>query len=377
MNLGFTERFLQEATLYPDLFLGRVVSQHKNLYKVATEKAEFLAEISGKLRYTSDEMSDYPAVGDFVMLDRIDDAAGNAIIHHILRRKSVFVRRAAGKAHDVQVIAANIDTVFICMSLNQDFNLRRLERYLAIAWDSGATPVIVLTKSDLCHDSKEESDLTDGTDYSIRPYHASQPGLAERTADIERIAAGVDVIITSGMTGDGTAALLKYITPGRTVAFIGSSGVGKSTMINRILGEGLIKTQEIRKDDKGRHTTTSRELIPVPSGGAVIDTPGMRELGVESVNLGKTFIDIDDLAKECRFKDCKHEREPGCAVRKAMEEGLLDEARLENFKKLQKEARYEGMNSKQIEKEKMDAMFSGFGGVKNAREFIKSKNKRG
>ena len=335
--------------LYPQLYMGRVIAQYNELYRVATDESEVLAEISGKLRYCSDELSDYPAVGDFVMIDRKDEIHGNAIIHQILTRKSAFIRKAAGKTHDVQVVAANIDTVFICMSLNNDFNLRRIERYLSIAWDSGATPVVVLTKSDLCAD------------------------LPAKLAEIEKIAIGVDVVVTSSMTCDGYGSIIKYITPGQTVAFIGSSGVGKSTLINRILGKDLIETKEIRKDDKGRHSTTRRELFITPTGGAVIDTPGMREIGLESARLSKTFADIDELAAQCRFNDCQHENEPGCLVRNAIEDGVISEERLQSYKKLKKEAKYEGLNSKQIEKEKISEMFSEFGGMKNARDFIKSK----
>lgn len=351
LNLGFSERFTQEATLYPELYIGRVVAQYKELYKVVTEQSEVLAEISGKLRHSSVELSDYPAVGDFVMVDRKDESHGNAIIHQILTRKSAFIRKAAGKAHEVQVVAANIDTVFICMSLNNDYNLRRLERYISIAWDSGAVPVVVLTKSDLCAE------------------------VSATLSEIEKIAIGLDVVVTSSMIDDGYRTIMKYITPGQTVAFIGSSGVGKSTLINRILGENHIETREIRKDDKGRHATTRRELFIIPTGGAVIDTPGMREIGLESVNLSKTFIDIDELAEQCKYKNCQHENEPGCAVRKAIEDGVISEERLQSYKKLKKEAKYEGMNSKQIEKEKINEMFSEFGGMKNARDYIKSKKK--
>lgn len=352
INLGITEKLIQQSSLYQGMTLARVIAQYKDLYKIATEDSEFIAEISGKIRHNSADLSDYPAVGDFVMADRDNDLSGNAIIHHILPRKSTFIRRAAGTGSDVQVIAANIHTVFICMSLNNDFNLRRLERYLAIAWDSGATPVIVLTKSDLCDE------------------------LPVKLIEIENTAIGADIVVTSTMTDDGYTSVLKYITPGQTVAFIGSSGVGKSSLINRLIGEDRIKTSEIRQDDRGRHTTTRRELIIIPSGGAVIDTPGMRELGVDSVDLAKTFADIDELSSRCRFSDCQHDNEPGCEVRRAIEEGSITAERLVSYNKLKKEAKYDGLNSKQIEKEKLTVMLSEFDGVKNFRDYKNSKKKR-
>lgn len=351
LNLGFSERFINEAAAYPDFFLARVISQYKDVYKVATDRSEILAEISGKLRYSVEIQSEYPAVGDFVMIDRDNEESGNAIIHYILRRKSTFIRRAAGTTKEIQVVAANIDTVFICMSVNKDFNLRRLERYLSIAWNSGAMPVVVLTKSDLC------------------------PDIQTIFFQVEKIAVGADVVVTSSRLGDGYKVLLKYILPGITVAFIGSSGVGKSSLINCLTGKEMIQTMEIRKDDKGRHATTRRDLIVLPTGGSVIDTPGMREIGVESANLGKTFVEIEELADLCKFKDCRHENEPGCAVTKAIKDGIIDERRLISYKKLKKEAKYEELNSKQIEKEKTKEMYSDFGGVENAKKFIKSKNK--
>lgn len=346
------EKFNEKAENSSGSFHARITAQYKNLYKVETADAEMLAEISGKVRYSSGELTDYPAVGDYVIIDREHGKAGNAIIHQILNRRSAFVRKAAGTSHDLQVVAANIDTVFICMALDADFNIRRLERYLSIAWDSGAMPVIILTKSDLCEN------------------------VSAKLAEIEKIASGADIAVTSSITGEGFEFIKKYVKDEKTVAFIGSSGVGKSSLINCLIGNDNIETREIRKDGKGRHTTTRRELFRIPSGGYVIDTPGMRELGVENVDLGKTFSEISTLADMCKFKDCKHENEPGCAVRKAIEEGSIDADRLESFRKLQKEAKYDGLNSRQIEKEKMDAMFSEFGGVKNAKEYVKSKKKR-
>ncbi|MFK2827019.1 ribosome small subunit-dependent GTPase A [Bacillus sp. B190/17] len=351
-NLGLTEKFIQESKIYKDLFIGRVSSQYKNLYKVITEKGEITAEISGKFRHSVIEMSEYPAVGDFVMVDRTDNSQGNGIIHHILTRKSVFARKAAGSKEDIQIVATNIDTVFVCMSLNNDFNLRRLERYISIAWDSGAIPVIVLTKSDLCKE------------------------IGVRLNEISSIAIGVEVLVTTSTSDEGYQSLKRYLSSGNTIAFIGSSGVGKSTLINCLLGQNRLDTNGIRSDDKGRHTTTTRELIMLPNAGVVIDTPGMRELGIISADLTKSFTDIDELASNCRFNDCTHKNEPNCAVQKAIKDGSLLVERLESYWKLKREAKYDSLNSKMIEKEKITEMFSGMGGIKNARKFIREQNNK-
>lgn len=349
---GLSERFAIEGTMYPQFQIGRIVSQYKHLYKAVTADGELLAEISGKFRYVAKYLSDFPAVGDFVMLDRTNDQQGNCIIHQVLTRKSSFERKAVGTKNEKQVVAANIDTIFICMSLNNDYNLRRLERYLSIAWDSRATPVVILTKSDLCN------------------------SIEARLAEISSVAIGVDVLVTSSFDKPSCEQVQSYLGKGKTASFIGSSGVGKSTLINRLADEEILVTSEIRGDDKGRHTTTRRDLLLLPQGGIVIDTPGMRELGVESADLSKSFSDIDELSTRCRFKDCTHQNGSDCAVRIAIEKGQLDEHRLESYLKLKKEARYEGLSSRQIETEKMNAMFAGVGGMKNARKFIKEKNKR-
>ncbi len=316
-SYGLTERFSAMAGEFPALTVGRVLSQEKGAYRVIHAEGEQSAAVSGRYRFEAKAVSDYPAVGDFVMLDTLG-GEGQAVIHGLLPRKSVFIRKAAGTSGGEQVVAANVDLVFICMSLNNDFNLRRLERYLAVAWDSGAVPVVLLTKADLC------------------------PSVAEKRAAVSEIAVGADVLVTSGVERDGYEEVLPYIKDGRTVAFIGSSGVGKSTLINRLLGEERIKTAGLRNDDKGRHTTTRRELIRLPQGGIVIDTPGMRELGMwdDAEGVEKTFADIEELARACKFGNCTHGGEPGCAVRAAIESGELSPQRWQSYQKLLTESAF-------------------------------------
>ena len=316
-SYGLSDRFLTLAAEHDHLTVGRITTQEKGLYRLVAEYGEKLAEVSGKFIYNAESVSDYPAVGDFVMVDW-NENGGNAVIHHVLPRKSCFIRKAAGDARQEQVIAANIDTIFLCMALNNDFNLRRLERYLSIAWDSGATPVVVLTKGDLCDD------------------------VNGRKLAIESVAIGADILITSSVEQDGYKQLLPYIRDGQTVALIGSSGVGKSTLINQLLGEERLDTKGLRNDDKGRHPTTHREMLLLPQGGLVIDTPGMRELGMwdSASGVDHTFEEIEELASGCRFHDCTHSGEPGCAIQNALMNGTLEIDRWRSYQKLKAESAY-------------------------------------
>ena len=319
-DLGWNSFFEKafEPYLNEGYQVGRVSLEHKHMYRVQTEVGESLAEVSGKMRHLALRREDYPAVGDWVVLS-IRGEEQRATIHAVLPRKSKFSRKVAGQVTEEQIVATNVDTVFLFTALNLDFNVRRIERYMVLAWESGANPVIVLSKADLCVDPE---------------------ALA---AEVAAVAVGVPIHIISSAENRGLDELAAYISPGQTVALLGSSGVGKSTLVNRIYGKDILDTGDIRSgDDKGKHTTTHRELISLPGGGILIDTPGMRELQLWDVSdgLSTSFQDIEELAGMCFFQDCKHENEPKCAVRQALVEGTLAVERFNNYLKLQKELAY-------------------------------------
>jgi ribosome biogenesis GTPase len=311
-SLGFDLFFSEQFGLLNDreLVPARVVSAGRGSYHLAGCRAP-LGELRGRLlRDLSGP--ERPTVGDWVaVMDDLD----RAIIHHVLNRRTELVRRAAGTVAGTQVIAANVDLFFIVTSANRDFNLRRLERYLAAVWDSGAEPVVVLNKIDLGGDIK---------------------GLID---EVGTVAFGVPVVKASAVTGEGLTELRQHLAPGRTVGLIGSSGVGKSSLVNRLLGREIQPVRTVRRDEKGRHATTRRELIELPDGGLLIDTPGMRELGLidNAGGIDNLFADIATLEENCRFRDCSHQGEPGCAVVAAVESGELNEARLTSYHKLQRE----------------------------------------
>jgi len=314
---GWNDHFeaVWKETERADTVPARVVAQGRGLWRVVGDFGECPAEAAGKLRLAAEQGAEWPAVGDWVAVELRGQGTG-AQIHEVLPRRSRFVRKMAGKKFAEQVIAANVDVALIVSGFDGDFNPRRVERYLTQCWESGAKPVIVLNKADVCKSRQEKIE------------------------QMERIAMGVSVCAVSAKTGQGFDELEKHLAPGQTVVLLGSSGVGKSTIVNRLLGRAIQEVQEVRESDsRGRHTTTARELFALPGGALLIDTPGLRELQLWDADEGisQTFADIESLAESCRFGNCRHGREPGCAVRSAIDAGVLDIARLENWRKLQRE----------------------------------------
>jgi ribosome biogenesis GTPase len=311
-SLGWDESFADAFRPFEHdgLAPARVAVEHRTEYIIYTQHGELRAELAGRLRHDEE----HPAVGDWVAVT-LRAAEGRATIQAVLPRRSAFVRKVAWAETKPQVVAANVDVAFVVCGLDANFNIRRIERYLTLAWESGAQPVVLLTKADLC------------AEVELRVY------------EVESVGFSVPVHPVSAPLGDGVETVRSYIPTGRTAALLGSSGVGKSTLVNALVGEELLTTRELREDGRGRHTTTHRQLVPLPNGGLVLDTPGMRELQLWDADSGleTAFQDVESLVGQCRFADCAHGREPGCAVRAALASGALDVERFESWRKLQRE----------------------------------------
>jgi ribosome biogenesis GTPase / thiamine phosphate phosphatase len=308
-RLGWNDELARSFDVHaPGLEPGRVAVQHRGLWEVVTERGDTLVEITGQLRHEA-ESGELPVVGDWVALR-------DGLIDAVLPRSSKFSRKTPWTEVSEQVLVANVDVVFLVMGLDErDFNVRRLERYLTTAWEGGATPVIVLNKADLADD------------------------LDAQIGQTETVAFGVPIDVVSAETGEGIERLRRHLAGNRTVALLGSSGVGKSSIINRLLGEEHFRIGDVRSDGRGRHTTTHRELVVVPGGGVIIDTPGLRELQLWETDggLDQAFVDVAELIAQCRFSDCQHRTEPGCAVKAALDDGSLPADRWESYQKLQRE----------------------------------------
>jgi ribosome biogenesis GTPase len=329
--LGWDESF--DGSFHAHRALGRtparVVAVHKETSIVRDHAGDRPAAVSGRFRFDALSPGDYPAVGDWVALE---PAAGDeAVVAAVLPRRSAIrrsaadsTRRGGGRLADEQILAANVDVAFLVAGLDGDFNLRRIERYLAVAWSSGVSPVVVLNKADVATD------------------------LDGRLVAVEAVAPGVPVLVLSALTGDGVDAVRDHLEAGRTAVVLGSSGVGKSTLANTLLGEARQATHGVRESDsRGRHTTTHRELFELPNGALLIDTPGIRalEVGGAADGLAPAFEDVEALAAQCRFSDCRHDGEPGCAVRAALADGRLTRDRLDSHRKLERELAHEARRS--------------------------------
>jgi ribosome biogenesis GTPase len=339
-KMGFDTWFQDQID--PERFAGleiaRVTAVHKDSYVINNGARDVPAELLGKIMYSAASPLDYPTVGDWVLAHYYDRSTFS-IIHEILPRKTVLKRKTPGKKIDYQLIAANIDTALILQSLDDNFNLRRLERYLVMIHESGIRPAVLLSKSDLLASEEIES----------------------RAGQIHEIMPGLDVRAFSNLQTSGLKAVRGFLKPGHTYCLLGSSGVGKTTLLNNLVGASLFKTQTVReKDSKGRHATTYRQLIMLDGGAMVVDTPGMRELGNFAVHTGldETFAEITGLSEHCTFKDCTHVHEKDCAVKNAVQEGRLPEKRYENYLKMHRESVYHEMSY--LEKRRKDKKFGKF-----------------
>jgi ribosome biogenesis GTPase len=349
-DLGWTARFAEafEPHRARHLTPARVSLEHTHIYRVLSPEGEQLARVAGRLRHDASGPADFPAVGDWVAVETA--ASGDARIRAVLPRATQFARRAAGNPTEPQVIAANIDVVFLVSGLDNDFNPRRIERYLVTAWDSGASPVIVLNKADLVDD--------------VDPY----------VREVEQVAQGVPVDVVSAKRPASMDRLRGHLGRGRTAALLGSSGVGKSSIANALIGEELLRTRDVRaSDSRGRHTSTSRQMVLLPGGGILIDTPGMRELQLWDTGepVAGAFADVDTIGEDCRFRDCRHATEPGCAVIAAVEAGTLAAERLESFRKLQAEQQHQA--AQQDERARLEIKRAGKIGAKALRARLKDK----
>ena len=349
-DLGWTPRFAEafEPHRARGLAPARVSLEHTHIYRVLSPDGERLARVAGRLRHDATGRADFPAVGDWVAIET--PPSGDARIRAVLPRATRFVRRAAGDPTEPQIVAANVDVVFLVSGLDGDFNPRRIERYLVTACDSGASPVVVLNKAD----------LVDDVDPFVR--------------EVERVGQGVAVEVVSAHRPDSLGRLRVHLGRGRTAALLGSSGVGKSSIANALIGEELLRTRDVRmSDSRGRHTSTSRQMVLLPGGGILIDTPGMRELQLWDTGeaIAGTFADIEAIAEDCRFRDCRHGSEPGCAVIAAVAAGTLPPERLESVRKLQAEQKYQA--AQQDERARIEIKRAGKIGAKALRARLKEK----
>jgi ribosome biogenesis GTPase / thiamine phosphate phosphatase len=348
-DLGYVQGlsdYLKSEDL-PDAAIARVMQEHREKYVVSDGESEYEAEITGNLRYSASSRADFPAVGDWVIMSVYDK--DKAIIYKVLPRRSVLARQAVGKHGEIQIISTNIDVAFIIQSINNNFNINRLERYLAACYSSGIEPVLVISKTDLA--TKEEIDSA--------------------INELNRRDSKVKHILLSNISLNGLDELMKFIVKGKTYCLVGSSGVGKSTLLNNLLKKEVMKTREISSStNKGKHTTAHRQLFVLDNGGIIIDTPGMKELGMtdEVDGINATYDDIVRLAVSCRFQDCRHVNEAGCAVTEAVENGDISRASYDNYLRMLKEQQH--FQTTVAEKKRRDKMFG-----KIVKDYFKNKDK--